>query len=212
MRELSVEELLDGCRAALANAHELVDEAELLLKNGHYARAYFHAHIACEEMAKSPMLYRAACELALELSPAWERLDRRTRDHSAKIENVLTMDYLHSEIRPDNSDFRKYEEDLARIPLHNQAKNDSLYAGLGEHGFVRPAARFDRQGAEALVRLARTRLQVFDKPLPNSRDELSEQLQGPAGNVVREAFYTDDVEGLAESADAAENKSKRDDE
>jgi AbiV family abortive infection protein len=67
VRELSVEELLDGYREALANAGELLDEAELLLENEHYARAYFLAHIACEEMAKSPMFYRVACERSIFL-------------------------------------------------------------------------------------------------------------------------------------------------
>jgi AbiV family abortive infection protein len=156
VRELSVEELLDGYREALANAGELLDEAELLLENEHYARAYFLAHIACEEMAKSPMFYRVACELALDLSTDWRKLDRRLRDHQDKIRNVLTMDYFQSEIRADDSDLRDYEEDLAKVPVHNEAKNDSLYVGLTDKGFARPSTRFDRDGAEALTRLARS--------------------------------------------------------
>jgi AbiV family abortive infection protein len=166
VKELSVDELLKGCRDALENARELLDEADLLLENEHHARAYFLAHIACEEMAKAPMFYRTACELALDLSPDWRKLDRRLRDHKAKIRNVLMMDYFESEVRPDNSDVRKLEEDLAQVPLHNQAKNESLYVGLTEDGFVGPSTRFDRHGAETLVRLARTRLQVFDVRFP----------------------------------------------
>jgi AbiV family abortive infection protein len=126
VRELSVEELLDGCRESLANASELLDEAELLLENEHYARAYFLAHIACEEMAKSPILNRAACELALELPPDWRKLDKRLRDHRGKIRKVLTMDYFQSEIRVDDSDVKDFAEDLERVPLYNQAKNDRL--------------------------------------------------------------------------------------
>jgi AbiV family abortive infection protein len=101
----------------LANAGELLDEPELLLENEHNARAYFLAHIACEEMAKSPMLYRVACELALDLAPDWRKLDRRPRDHQDKIRNVLTMDYFQSEIRADDSDPKDYEEDLAKVPF-----------------------------------------------------------------------------------------------
>jgi|SRR5829696_7426501 len=153
MRELSLEELLDGCRKAIANARELLEEADLLSENEHYARAYFAAHIACEEMAKAPMLHRAAYELTLGLSPDWRKLDRRLRDHEEKIRNVFTMEYFQSDVRPDNSDLTAYQEDLDRVPLENQAKNHSLYVGLEPEGFVQPSARFDRETAEAMVAL-----------------------------------------------------------
>jgi AbiV family abortive infection protein len=52
VRGLSVDELRAGYRKALANAHELIAEADLLVENMRYPRAYFLAHIAGEEIAK----------------------------------------------------------------------------------------------------------------------------------------------------------------
>jgi AbiV family abortive infection protein len=122
----------------LENAGDLLDEADLLLSRGHYARTYFLAHIACEEMAKAPMLFRVASELALDLPQDWRKIDRRLRNHRDKIRNVLTMDYFMSEIRPDDSDYHKYEADLANVPLLNEAKNDSLYCRGGRRRFHQP--------------------------------------------------------------------------
>jgi AbiV family abortive infection protein len=97
---------------------------------------------ACEEMAKSPMLYRVACEIALDIHPDWEKLDKRLRDHQEKIRGVLTMDYFQSDIRAGDQDYKDYLEDLERVPDYNQAKNDSLYVGLTDEGFAGPSNSF----------------------------------------------------------------------
>jgi AbiV family abortive infection protein len=189
MKAMTVDELLEGCRAALQNARDLLDEAEVLHEHGHYARAYFLAHIACEEMAKSPMLYRTACELTIGRVPDWKALDRRFRDHTAKIRSVLTMDYMHTPRRADDSDVAEFYADLDRIPSYRAAKNDSLYTGVTSSGeFVRPSQRFGRPDSEALIRLARARFRVYDIPLPANADELSADLQGLQGSAVRTFF------------------------
>jgi hypothetical protein len=58
-----------------------------------------------------------------------------------------------------------------------------------------------------LVRLARARLEDFDIPLPHSREELVDFLQGPPGTLLR-ILYTEGDDGLAKIANKA---LKRDD-
>jgi hypothetical protein len=90
-------------------------------------------------LARRRLHYRVACELAL-LAPDWRKLDRRPRDHQDKIRNVLTMDYFQSEIRADDSDLKDYAEDLAKVPFHNQAKNQVTPARAGRGRWPRSGA------------------------------------------------------------------------
>lgn len=157
------------------------------------------------------MLFRVASELALDLPQDWRKIDRRLRDHRDKIRNVLTMDYFMSEIRPDDSDYHTYEADLANVPLLNEAKNDSLYVGVADVGFISPSTRIDQQSAGTLVRLARARLLVFDIPLPKTRDELAKVVNSPSARLAC-ALSTEGYEGLLETArEIAEEGGKRTD-
>jgi hypothetical protein len=58
------------------------------------ARAYFLAHIACEELGKLPILAHLAVALKLGNAVDWKRVDRQLRSHDEKIKRVLFMDSI----------------------------------------------------------------------------------------------------------------------
>jgi AbiV family abortive infection protein len=92
--ELTPQRIEQACEAAFANAADLLDEAEILRANARCSRAYFLAHIACEELGKLPILTTAAVAQHLGHDVDWRRIDRVLRDHASKIKQVLFMDSI----------------------------------------------------------------------------------------------------------------------
>src|SRR5438094_4326761 len=95
MNPLTVEEIEDARIKVRENAHELLDEAELLLSNEKYARAYALAHLASEEMAKLPMLVSTAMNLLRGVEVDWKKFTSRFQKHETKIQGILIGDYLN---------------------------------------------------------------------------------------------------------------------
>lgn len=84
MRELSNEILLKLSVASLSNATALVEEADALLSGEHFARAYFLAVAAIEEVGKSALAFGAAGRNLADrqvLKKTWNIL----LDHKSKI-------------------------------------------------------------------------------------------------------------------------------
>ena len=84
MRPLSVGEIEEARAGVLENSRELVQEAELQLSTRKHARAYALARLACEEMAKIPMVVRAATDSLRGRKADWAKVDRRLHNHSEK--------------------------------------------------------------------------------------------------------------------------------
>jgi hypothetical protein len=94
----------------------------------------------------------------------------------------------------DDADFTDYIEDLDRVPTYNDAKHASLYVGFADDGgLLTPSSLFDRPGAEALLRLAKQRLAVFDVPVPETGEQLRHYLD-EYGSFAR-VLYTEGLDG-----------------
>ncbi len=52
MKPLSINQIFSASSEIMENAQDLIEEAELLLKNNKYARAFALAHLASEELVK----------------------------------------------------------------------------------------------------------------------------------------------------------------
>lgn len=161
MESLSLEQIEVGRAKILANAGELLKEARLLLEHGHQARAYALAHLACEEMAKLPMLVRAGLESALGKNVDWKKFARRFRDHSAKINNIHTLDCMLDDVRPDDSDVTRYRDNLASTPQLSAMKNTSLYTSFQKGVFSQPMEAIQIEQARAMLAKAAQRLGFF---------------------------------------------------
>ena len=174
MKSLSVNQIEKARVTVLENARELVEEAELLLANNRFARAYSLAHLACEELAKIPMLVRAGAYTSRGLDVDRTKLDKRIRSHTSKLRLILLMDFLHDSEVEDDADIRRLKEDLQRIPHYNDLKNRSLYASLVDDAFRKPSDLIPGPIATIFLKLTRRRLAFFESVEQDTRGHLEE--------------------------------------
>jgi AbiV family abortive infection protein len=165
-RPLTVDELDGARRQVRNNARELVAEAELLLANGSYARAYFIAYTASEELGKLPILASAAVKLLAGKDVDWTRLGRRVRSHAAKLAMVAQLDYMHDPNVEGDKDLENLNRDLEMAPTWLNLREWCLYSDLIvidglDDGFKSPAQMIPRDLAEATIVLARGRVNFW---------------------------------------------------
>jgi len=158
---LSVSQIEEARSKILQNATELVEEAELLLVNGRHARAYSLAHLACEEMAKIPMLLRAATDKILGRDVDWQKLNRRLRSHIEKIRVIIVLGYFVDPNIENDQDLKTLQKSLAKVKDFNLLKNQSLYTNFVGNSFQNPSEAIPTELAKSLVGLARKRLRFF---------------------------------------------------
>jgi AbiV family abortive infection protein len=158
---LTPEQIEQACQAAFANAKDLLDEATLLRESGRCARAFFLAHIACEELGKLPILAAAALGGRFGGPVSWRQIDRALRSHKSKIAQALFMDSIVGDqsLATGKAD---YEADLRRLPLYTDLKNASLYSSLIEGRFAAPSAVIPCPLVDTFLTLARGRLGAFE--------------------------------------------------
>jgi AbiV family abortive infection protein len=150
-------------KAFLANAADLVGEAELLLSKRRYPRAYALAHLACEELSKLPMIQRAAMQYLARGKFDWLKLHRRLTSHPEKIQAMFIHEYLLDLDIAGDADVRRLETKLASIPEQNRLKNASLYCSFVNNRCVSPRKAISAALAKAMVSLSKDRLAWFQR-------------------------------------------------
>ena len=76
---LSIPQIFSATSKILENAQELIEDAELLLRNNRYPRAFALAHLASEELIKYQLLLSVTLELARDHPVDWMEIHRRLR-------------------------------------------------------------------------------------------------------------------------------------
>ena len=160
MKPLTPETIEAGRHKILSNASQLIEEAKLLLKAGHNARAYALACLASEELAKIPMLVRASASYLCDIEFDWDELERKLKSHYRKLEGILGIDFLFASAK---GDIKLLKEDWDRIPSYNRVKNWSIYVSCVKGEFVEPADVITKPLAAEMVKLAQNRLTAFNK-------------------------------------------------
>lgn len=168
VKDLTNAQIEEACEMAFANARDLLDEADVLREGEYCARAYFLAHIACEEVGKLPILIYAATAVRMGADVDWTRTDQLLRSHADKIKRALFMDSIVGEEGLMEGK-EAYDEDLKRLRTYTDVKNASLYSFHTEGRFYRPHEAISCELADGLLELARKRLDAFEamylKPL-----------------------------------------------
>ena len=158
---LSIPLIFSAMTKTLENAQELIEDADLLLSHNRYPRAYALAHLAREELIKCVLLFPAAMELARDHHVDWEEIDRRLRDHQAKISGTLLVDFFILNPPPDGVyQASELSQRMNTVQDINDAKNYSLYASQIDHEFFKPSELVGEQAARTGVSDAHNLLQV----------------------------------------------------
>lgn len=178
--------------AALANATELLEEAQLLLSNKHYARAYFLALAAIEETGKAYLAFDASGR-NLKDAGVCKKVKEKFEDHSSKITYAFVA-WLSFSVSPEEA--IKISVDLMIQLKHGREK--SMYIDVKECGtslsipreVVRPIAATD------CVRLATNCLhhtQIYlEKEPPPKRTSAQDKYLCLKQSVLTGMFNTED--------------------
>jgi AbiV family abortive infection protein len=160
--DLSHEQIEEACEKAVGNAKDLLEEADILRSAGRCARAYFLAHIACEELGKIPIFVATAVSETVGLPVNWDRIDKVLRSHTTKIAQVLFMDSIVGDKGLAEGE-AAYEADLKRMRSYTDTKNASLYSSYSAGKFAGPGEIISCQFFDAFRPLAHGRLKAFEE-------------------------------------------------
>jgi len=154
--ELTLKKIEIIRKKILENAHQLLEDAVLLLRNKRWARAFGLTHLASEELAKLLMLHTAAIHIIRGKKFDFKTLNKRLNNHKAKIRNILVMEVLlttnDDKIGPRN--LKEYLERGKRfynfkglrevnldveVNKFNNLKNNCLYAQFFKGEILKPS-------------------------------------------------------------------------
>lgn len=163
MKSLSINQILSASTKTIENAQELIEEAELLLKNNRYARAFALAHLASEELIKFHFLFPVAFELARDHSINWKEIGIRLNNHHVKIRGAILLNFIRKPPQGGVYQASELSQQMSTSKKLNDMKNYSLYASQVDHDYVKPSEFIDEQSAIAHVSYARELLLFYRK-------------------------------------------------
>ena len=188
----SAQLLAEYSNAALANAEDLIAEAQLLYDNGHFARSYFMAVAAIEEIGKAFIAFEAQGR-NLQDSAVTGKVRRSLEDHTKKINAAfLASVFSHSDLR---------KELMGIIDLMitlKYGREPSMYvdikypSGEVEHPnlLVRKVAA--RDCIQLAMRCHSKTSEHLRSKSPISRTKYDDEFYGMKDKKVRELFNTED--------------------
>lgn len=148
--EPTYDELICFFNKTVSNAHQLIEDAKLLLDNLKFARASFLSQIACEELAKSILILRNAVDSRNGIPINYRNLIKNTRDHKIKTSIYLGLfnTILNSEI--ETITLKHMSSEI------NNNKNASLYADYYTNlsAFKEPSELFTGDDAKVVYSMA----------------------------------------------------------
>jgi len=157
IKKLTIQQAVEGKNKALQNARELLEESQILLTQGKYARAYFLSAIAIEELGKHIMLVSLAIRIVLG-NVNWNNFWKRFRDHKSK-----TLTFLHTENTALSKDRILFPPDFIDNGATSleEYKLQTLYSDMKNERFVCPNDIVNESLAKKVVDLAEKRLKYF---------------------------------------------------
>jgi AbiV family abortive infection protein len=182
-------------RLVLDNAKSLIEESEILFKKQKYARAFTLAHLAGEELAKIPMLFRYGMYIVIGKNIDIREFDKKFRNHKSKIKGISAFDFMTNPI----ASIRILKDDIKFTDNYDSLKNMGLYVSGWGIGFISPLEIFDKEMANNALTLARFRFkkmnalekhqikfksiqknEILFKDLKNFASELDKAIENPS--------------------------------
>lgn len=198
---LTLEQIEAGCKSALKNAEELVEDALVLLDAGRWARCYFLSEIATEELGKYAMLVGAGILLRttdlLDSDEAWKRLWDGLSNHRRKFWAITAVEDLKLGADLTDGDRRRIE-----AGEENAVKMQALYSDLYGDEFLRPSEIVAEPEAATVLALVADRLEEqkdFERRLRNMGG-----IAGADEDLLREGLERSNPEIFAEAEGEAE--------
>ncbi len=158
--------ILKGFQNCIQNAQELCEEAELLLNNKRYARAYALTLICFEEIGKLLVLlggaYHGPRDKAL-----WRKFWKRFRTHALKRSRVSLMEMLSLPSVTPEQTFREMQFE----PEEEGLKQSALYVDYRDGNITCPSELWgesSRSLVETALKNARNRLKLFGAQFGNA--------------------------------------------
>lgn len=181
-RGLTITEIASGMVACRANARELLDESDILLRTNHQARAFALGHTAIEELAKFFILELAGKRVAQNNPPNWKRFWKRLRNHDSKIAQTYLR--IMQTVPADLIETNHFASAMAGAEMLFKTglvpRNAGLYVELSpEGGFRQPSTIDWSVGLEALRSVAVSLLRMADGAGLSS-DAIEKALRMPA--------------------------------
>ncbi|MDA1657929.1 AbiV family abortive infection protein [Bacillus cereus group sp. TH150LC] len=213
MNQLKIEQLQTAYTKIFDNARELINESTLLFENGSKTRAFTLAHLACEELAKLPIVYYTATKVYFKKPVDWKKFKNRFQDHKEKIRMLISLILIINEQTINDEKVELIEE---FVKVANDLKNQSLYTGFYDNKFQQPCECVSDESVDFSRELATTALNFFTakeyyKPngilnsLKATSVERFEQLKDVANH---NSYYTKDGEILRYYAKKQRNELK----
>jgi AbiV family abortive infection protein len=146
------------CSKSVENARALIEEAELLYKNGHWARTIFLCYTAGEEFGKCIECLGAAMDIALGVV-RWRKFWKRIFSHAEK---TRTIDAFETFMLQDPSP--EYFKNLDRqVRLLIQGRDATLYSDVFSDGTIfSPNEAWDEKAAKGALRWAKGRRNLLE--------------------------------------------------
>lgn len=203
INNLKFDTIFEGAMKCLRNAQELCDEAEILHKNGKYARSFALSHFAREEFGKSFMLFRVLVDVSAGVKVDWKKLNRRFRDHKQKLVNdsaISTALFGHEWKRQG----LPLEALFAGIDFKNDQKNSCLYTDWQDGAFTLPSDKITEKQSERNLSLAIFRIAKLGPKLVQLQD-----LKGTNKKELRKKYpdvMPSDLDEFLDTLSALEQK------
>ena len=154
MEPLSFEDIEVVSRASVQNAGELLEEAELLVRNGRYARSFFLARIALEEVMKPILFSFAGVALVTRRDPNWAGLDQALRAHTVKMRYALQSFAAVMELLGNPLPEGALDQMMDHVHELNRRKNEALYVSHHPVDGALPNEKFNEEQAAFMITFA----------------------------------------------------------
>lgn len=156
----------EAIEKSLANARELIEEAEILAEKNKVARAYTLFQFSIEEVGKAFLTFTFVLKGDIDNDVETKKFQRDYTNHLAKTEFSQGIDFMFA-IMAEKSDLTKklLENsffELGKVHISNNYKNYSLYTSLIDNKFHKPSEIITTEKLDKIAYYAKLRLQIAE--------------------------------------------------